>query len=158
MSINSFIYANSKKGVIEVERIYSKVEPDLLLLAIGRHTDIDKSRTDFSPDHEYMQVSAKKLSKGTSFLPHKHNKILRTSDLTQEAWVFLSGKVTARFWDIDDSIIFETDLGPGDLAVVFRGGHSFEVLEDNTILYEFKTGPYYGQEKDKTYILEGKSE
>jgi hypothetical protein len=27
-----------------------------------------------------------------------------------------------------------------------------EVVEDNTILYEVKNGPYYGQQKDKTYF------
>ena len=68
--------------------------------------------------------------------------------------MFLSGRVAARFWDTDDTLIYETELAAGDAAVVFRGGHSFEVLEEDTILYEFKTGPYYGVEKDKTYIQE----
>ena len=39
--------------------------------------------------------------------------------------------------------------------MVFSAGHGFEVIEDNTILYEVKNGPYYGQIKDKTFIDEG---
>ena len=46
----------------------------------------------------------------------------------------------------------DTELGAGDCVVVFKAGHGFEVLEDNTILYEFKNGPYFGVEIDKTYI------
>ena len=74
---------------------------------------------------------------------------------TQEAWIVLKGNVLATFWDIDDKVILETTLKSGDCAVVFRAGHSFEVLEKDTMLYEIKTGPYYGVEKDKTFISQG---
>ena len=124
-----------------MEEIYSKLDPKTLLLVISRSVDITAERKNLSPDEEFLQVSTKKLANGTSFAPHKHNYLHRTSDITQEAWIFLSGKVKATFWDIDDSIIYETELCAGDCAVVFRGGHSFEVLEDDTSLYEIKTGP-----------------
>ena len=45
-------------------------------------------------------------------------------------------------------------MGAGDCVVVFKAGHEFTVLEDNTIIYEFKNGPYYGVEADKTFIKE----
>jgi len=45
-------------------------------------------------------------------------------------------------------------LEDGDCLVLFRGGHSLEVLDKNTIMYEFKTGPYFGFEKDKETINE----
>lgn len=135
--------------------VYSKIDPKILLFVINRRESISDVRQDLSPGAEYLQVATKKLSAGTTFAPHRHNKLLRETDITQEAWVFLQGRVAARFWDIDDELIYETELGAGDAAVVFRGGHSFIVLEEDTILYEFKTGPYYGVEKDKTYIQEG---
>ena len=134
--------------------MYSAVEPNLMLCVINRGAEIGTQRADLSPQDHYLQCAAKKLTKGTTFAPHKHNELVRTTDITQEAWVFLKGRVAARFWDIDDRLIYETELGEGDAAIVFRGGHSFEVLEEDTILYEFKTGPYYGVEKDKTYIEE----
>jgi|TARA_R110001583_G_scaffold16196_6_gene65770 cupin fold WbuC family metalloprotein len=134
--------------------VYSRIDPKVLLFVINRGEEIGVNRADLSPDDQYLQCAAKKLTKGTTFAPHRHNEMIRTTDITQEAWVFLSGRVAARFWDTDDKLIYETELGAGDAAIVFRGGHSFEVLEENTILYEFKTGPYYGVEKDKTYIQE----
>lgn len=134
--------------------VYSAVEPDLMLCVINRGDEIGSNRADLSPQDQYLQCATKKLTKGTTFAPHKHNELIRTTNITQEAWVFLKGRVAARFWDINDQLIYETELGEGDAAIVFRGGHSFEVLEEDTILYEFKTGPYYGVEKDKTYIEE----
>ena len=134
--------------------VYSVVDPSLMLCVINRGDDIGNNRADLSPQDQYLQCATKKLTKGTTFAPHKHNELVRTTNITQEAWVFLKGRVAAKFWDIDDRLIYETELGEGDAAIVFRGGHSFEVLEEDTILYEFKTGPYYGVEKDKTYIEE----
>jgi len=135
-----------------MKRIYSDINPDLLLVAIQRKNEITEDRSNISPESEFLQASSKNLHLGTSFAPHKHKSLLRESNITQEAWVFLSGKVAAQFWDIDDRIIYETTLSGGDCAVVFRGGHSFQVLEDNTILYEFKLGPYFGQDKDKEFL------
>ena len=43
-------------------------------------------------------------------------------------------------------------MSSGDCIVSMSAGHSFEVLEDDTLLYEFKNGPYYGTEKDKEFI------
>tara|TARA_R110000822_G_scaffold45810_4_gene122315 strand:+ start:140 stop:562 length:423 start_codon:yes stop_codon:yes gene_type:complete len=137
-----------------VKQIYSKVDKNCLLLTLNRRENISSSRVDLSPEDEYLQCAAKSLAKGTRFKPHKHNELVRTTDRTQEAWVFLSGRVRAKFYDLDDSLIIDTELVAGDCAVVFRAGHGFEVLEDDTIIYEFKTGPYFGQEADKSFIEE----
>jgi mannose-6-phosphate isomerase-like protein (cupin superfamily) len=69
-----------------------------------------------------------------------------------DRWIILEGRIRAFFYDIDNSLIYETDLIAGDCAVVFKAGHSFEVTLDNTVLYEVKNGPYYGQQKDKIFI------
>ena len=134
------------------ENIYSQRKNDLLLLTINRFRDINKDRTDVCPENEFVQISTKKITKGTKFKPHRHNELERVTDITQEAWVVLRGRIKATFWDIDDTIVKETELTTGDCAVVYRAGHGFEVLEDDTILYEIKTGPYFGMEKDKTMI------
>lgn len=133
---------------------YSRKDPNVLLLSISRKEDISAERKDLSPKSEFLQGSSKLLSKGTSFKPHKHNTLHRETTKTQEAWVFISGLVRAKFYDVDDSLFLETELSAGDCAVVFNAGHSFEVLEDDTIIYEFKTGPYYGVEADKTFLFQ----
>jgi len=135
-----------------MKRYYSNIDKNCLLFVINKKEEITKNRNDLSPDEEYLQCATKLLSAGDSFKPHRHNTLERKTDKTQEAWVFLSGKVKAKFYDIDDSLFLETELCGGDCAVVFNAGHGFEVIDDDTILYEFKTGPYYGMTADKTHI------
>ena len=36
--------------------------------------------------------------------------------------------------------------------MTFEGGHNYEALENNTVVYEYKTGPYTGIENDKVFI------
>ena len=132
--------------------IYSKIKKDVPLLVINRFSEINERRIDVCPDTEYLQVSTKKMPKGLTFKPHKHNILERNTKKTQEGWIIFEGKVMASFWDIDDTLLFNTILEKGDCAIVFNAGHSFEVLEEDTILYEIKTGPYYGVEKDKSFI------
>ena len=134
------------------EKIYSKVEEELLLLAINRRADICEDRIDLCPEDQLLQISTKSLPEGMTFRPHKHNTLRRETFTTNEAWIILKGSVEAKFWDIDDKLILTTTLEEGDCAVVFHAGHGFSVLEEGTILYEVKNGPYYGQLKDKSFI------
>ena len=38
------------------------------------------------------------------------------------------------------------------MYVLFRGGHSFKVLKNNTEFYEIKNGPYKKKNKDIEYF------
>ena len=39
-------------------------------------------------------------------------------------------------------------LHRGDCSVTLAGGHTYLILEDGTLVYEYKTGPYKGIEND----------
>jgi len=55
-------------------------------------------------------------------------------------------------FDIDGTLLVEEIIYPGDCSMTFEGGHNYEALEDNTVVYEYKTGPYTGVENDKVFI------
>lgn len=131
--------------------IYSKITNEILLV-INKKNDISTNRTDLCSEDKYLQISTKKLSAGSAFKAHKHLPIERQTDITQEAWIILEGRIEAYFYDIDDTLLYRTTLNAGDCAIVFKAGHSFEVIDDNTVLYEVKNGPYYGQQRDKVFI------
>ena len=133
-----------------MEKYYSKID-NALLHIIYRISDVS-ARTDISPENEYLQLASLKLKKGQTFKPHKHIFIQKTTNITQESWVVIKGKVKCILYDTDDSIIAEPILLPGDCSITFKGGHNYYILEDETIVYEFKTGPYLGQELDKVFI------
>ena len=135
-----------------MRKLYSNVDASVLLYVINRQEEINCQRQDLSPATEYLQVSCKVLKEGDKFRPHKHLHIERKTLTTHESWVILKGVIKATFYDIDDSVYSEEIMSSGDCAISFSAGHSFEVLEDDTMLYEFKNGPYYGVEKDKEFI------
>ena len=135
-----------------MEQIYSDVEKGVLLHMIHKVSDSIDDRVDFSPDNEFLQVASLKLSKGKKFRAHKHIYYKKIINITQESWVVITGKVRAFLYDLDDKIIKETDLGPGDFTITYRAGHNYLSLEEDTLVYEFKTGPYFGVEKDKVFI------
>ena len=54
-------------------------------------------------------------------------------------------------YDIDKSLVEKTILNEGDCYMIVNGGHCIKTLSDAQ-LFEFKNGPYYGPEKDKTEI------
>ena len=134
-----------------MEKIYSKKNPELLLHIIYRLTEVD-GRTNISPDEEFLQLASMKLKKGQTFKAHKHIIYEKVTNIAQESWVVIKGSVRCIFYDLDDTIIAEPVLMPGDCSLTFRGGHNYFILEEDTIVYEYKTGPYLGQDLDKTFI------
>jgi cupin fold WbuC family metalloprotein len=136
-----------------IKEIYSKVDESVLLATVLDKGSLGSYRTDMCPPEEFLQASGRYLKKGTFVAPHKHTKIIRNTDLTQEAWVVLQGAVKAKLYDLDDKPIEDVYMSSGSCIVFLRAGHSLEVLEDDTIFYEFKNGPYHGSKNDKKEIL-----
>ena len=134
-----------------MEKIYSS-DGKILLHIIFRKKDFINQRTDISPAEEFLQLSSLKLEKGKTFRPHKHIFHEKITNIAQESWVVIQGKVKALLYDLDDKITKEVILGPGDVSLTFKGGHNYEILEENTLVYEYKTGPYLGQKFDKVFI------
>lgn len=132
-------------------KIYSKVDGSLLHL-VNHFVDITEIRMDLSPESEFLQVSCFKLNENKTFRSHKHLNLERQTNITQESWVVIKGKIKAILYDVDDKILEEIVLNAGDCSITFRGGHNYLCLEDNTVVYEYKTGPYLGQQVDKVFI------
>jgi len=136
-----------------MKKIYSKVEPNKLLHIIVRKDDLVKGRTEVVSEEHFIQCALLNMEKDKTFKPHKHIWKNRTRDvIAQESWVVIQGKVKCTFFDIDDNIIEEPILEPGDASFTLEGGHTYTILEDDTLVYEYKTGPYEGQELDKVFI------
>ncbi len=134
-----------------MEKIYSKVEENKLLHLIYRYSEI-VDRTNIAPEDEFLQLASLKMKKGQTFKAHKHIIHNKNTNIAQESWLVIKGSVKCMFYDLNDELISEPILYPGDCSMTFRGGHNYLILEDDTIVYEYKTGPYLGQELDKVFI------
>jgi cupin fold WbuC family metalloprotein len=136
-----------------MEKIYSKVDSGKLLHIINRLEEIE-GRTEVVPEDNFIQCATLKMENGKTFPPHKHITKSRSYDsqIAQESWIVIKGSVKCIFYDIDDTIIATPILRAGDASFTLYGGHTYEILEDDTVVYEYKTGPYEGQSLDKTFI------
>lgn len=137
-----------------IRQIKSNVEADKVLHIICSPDNMTKNRVDVVDPDEFIQLAILKYKKGKTFAPHKHifKKPLKRESIAQESWVVLRGSVKAIFYDLDDKVISTEVLNAGDCSITLYGGHNYEILEEDTLVYEFKTGPYLGQEVDKAFI------
>lgn len=140
-----------KKG-FSMKKIYSRVQDGLLLHIINKLDDID-GRTDVIPDDQFLQLATLKMNYGKTFRPHRHIwKDGSDSVIAQESWVVIRGSVLVYMYDIDDTLLAKEVINSGDCSITLSGGHTYEILKDDTIVYEYKTGPYTGIENDKVMI------
>lgn len=136
-----------------VKKFYSKCDPELLLHMVHSMDDGDDKRLDLSDPKEFLQVAVLRLDDMKTFLPHRHVfKAGEPTVIAQESWVVIRGSVTVTFYDVDGSVVGNALLNPGDCSITFQGGHTYTVMESDTFVYEFKTGPYKGQVVDKVFI------
>jgi hypothetical protein len=136
-----------------MEKIYSKVDLTKLLHIIVRVDDMKPGREDIVSPENFIQCSMLNLNAGKTFKPHKHIWKERTRNIiAQESWIVIRGSVKCIFYDTNNEILSEPILYPGDVSFTLEGGHNYLILEDNTLVYEYKTGPYEGQQLDKQFL------
>ena len=140
-----------------MKQIYSKIEPDRLLHIIHKvdefYTIEEGNRRDVVGEKEFIQLSAMNMKKNHTFKPHQHiYKQGEKEVIAQESWVVIKGSVECHLYDTDGKLLDKPVLNVGDCSVTLGGGHNYLILEDDTLVYEYKTGPYKGQKLDKVFI------
>jgi len=108
------------------------------------------TQNDLSQQLAYMQHPA-----GKAIQPHTHNPVAREVLYTQEVLFIKRGKLRVDFYTERQEYLTSRDLEAGDVLLLIKGGHGFEVLEELE-MFEVKQGPYVG-EHDKTRF-EGKKD
>lgn len=133
--------------------IKSKLKKNKILHIVYRRTDFNK-RQDIINSDNFIQLASIVLKKNQTFQAHKHfwKKINYKKTIAQESWVVIRGKVKVLFYDTNNKLLYQTILNKGDCSITLEGGHNYISLTNNTQVYEFKSGPYYGQTNDKIFI------
>lgn len=111
-------------------------------------------REDFSNPEEFLQGALIEIPAGHSFAPHVHLERERsfTNLRAQETWIVMSGQVEVTYFTDGGIFIAKEVISAGEVSITFRGGHGYRTLSSDARVYEFKTGPYEGQEIDKAFI------
>lgn len=137
-----------------LREIYSKVERNKLMHIVCINTNVDE-RVNVCTADALLQLAFLPLKEGQTFKAHKHIEKKVEINGTSESWIVLRGRVMAILYDLDDTILEEVELKQGDCSITIcpvGAGHNYLCLEDNTLVAEYKTGPYMGIEQDKVFI------
>jgi mannose-6-phosphate isomerase-like protein (cupin superfamily) len=82
---------------------------------------------------------------------HIHKPIQRIVAYTQETLIIKRGRLRVDFFDEQQNYLMSRELKAGDVILLIKCGHGFEVLEELQMI-EIKQGPYAG-EQDKTRFV-----
>lgn len=128
-----------------VQRIYHEgMELALIIRCSFRKDGIEF----FTPGTYSQQIGYMNRPAGYVIAPHVHNPLQREVQYTNEVLFVKSGRVRVDFYSEAQAYLESTVLETGDVILLARGGHGFEMLEP-TEMIEVKQGPYAGN-RDKT--------
>lgn len=102
----------------------------------------------FTPGDLSQQLAYMHHPAGKVIEAHFHNPVPRTVAYSQETLFIKRGRLRVDFFDERQNYLESRELKSGDVILLIKGGHGFEVLEDLEMI-EVKQGPYAG-DQDKT--------
>jgi hypothetical protein len=102
----------------------------------------------FTPSEYSQQLAYMQHSSGKIIEPHFHNKVKRQVHYTLEVLLIKKGVLQVDFYNDNQEYIESKTLEQGDLILLIKGGHGFEIIKDVEMI-EIKQGPFVG-DKDKT--------
>jgi hypothetical protein len=128
-------------------------ENNMLLAILGSVYKFEKGRHFVGGPEEFIQVGCFNYDKDVHLKKHWHR--IRSGGgprKTQEVMICFSGSFAAHIMDGKYEIVRTVTLKPGDFIILYRGGHGFDILENDTIILEAKNGPFTTVEDDKVFI------
>jgi mannose-6-phosphate isomerase-like protein (cupin superfamily) len=105
----------------------------------------------FTPNDLSQQLAYMQHPAGKIIDPHVHNPVPRSVVYTQETLFIKRGRLRVDFFDEQQTYLESRELKAGDVILLIKGGHGFEVLEELEMI-EVKQGPYTG-DQDKTRFI-----
>ena len=97
----------------------------------------------FTPCTYSQQLGYMNRPAGYVIQPHVHNPVARQVEYTKEVLFIRTGRVRVDFYSEAQTYLESTILEAGDVILLARGGHGFQMLEP-TEMIEVKQGPYAG--------------
>jgi mannose-6-phosphate isomerase-like protein (cupin superfamily) len=132
-----------------VETIVHGLEPIALIIRAGYD---EPGVHFFTPGNFSQQVAFMRHPQGKKIATHVHNLLSRQVLYTQEVLFIRKGRLKVNLYSSDRKFLAAPILEEGDVILLCGGGHSFEMLEETSMI-EVKQGPYAGDD-DKTRFEE----
>ena len=134
--------------------IYDQVEDTLIPIAqFGNMDNVPSGLKFFTKNEDFIQTATFRYNSGHVMRAHRHiDREPPKSFRTEEILLVWSGSVKCNIYNIDGSFRESIVLNRGDFVIVHNGGVGYEVLEENTIMMEVKSGPFTTSEEDRILL------
>ncbi len=122
------------------------IEHDGEMLALIVRDEFSQDGVSFFTPHELsQQLAYMRHPTGKIIDPHFHNPVPRSVTYSQETLLIKRGRLRVDFFDLQQNYVESRELKAGDVVLLIKGGHGFEVLEEIEMI-EVKQGPYAGDQ------------
>jgi len=132
---------------------YSEIYPSVLLARFGNLDNAQDGLNFKTENCNFIQVAEFGYPAGHVMRAHRH--IERTPPekfRTEEVLLVWKGAVLCTIYELNGKRRIDRILRAGDYVIVHEGGVSYEVMENNTIMMEVKTGPFTNSEEDRVLL------
>ena len=129
-----------------------EIKKDGIIYAIFIETkNLENGVKWYTGPEETLQVCTRKYrgAKVKHLQHHYHEKIVREIIETQECYILIEGRLSAKLYDNKKRMFRELDMREGDILILLRGGHGFTIHSDRCTIYEIKAAKFV---KDIVYL------
>ena len=99
--------------------------------------------TFMTPGELPLQMGMIVYASGSAIEPHVHLPIMREVHGTTECIIVREGRCHIDIYSSERTFIATRELAKGTIVLLLGGGHGFR-MEEDTVLFEVKQGPYAG--------------
>lgn len=141
-----------------IEDIWGGRAPgELIAVWVHNHQPNPKTPTEFltKPKND-LQVAVIQRKEGEVIEAHRHAVRMRSLTTTQEVLLVCEGRMRFDLYDSQGDPVRSDVAHAGDILILCRGGHGFQMLDDTTLI-EIKQGPYNVLAPDKIFLSTGRS-
>jgi hypothetical protein len=114
---------------------------DKVFAVIADFSDIPEGTIPVTHPERSLQMLMMKRKKGHVVSNHMHKHMVKSTKRAEEAVVVIRGEIKAKISDRKKHLIGIFTIKTGQCLMVIDGAHEVQITK-NTLLYEFKNGPY----------------
>ncbi len=133
-------------GNMDIQEYHHKGD----LIAMILPVEYQATETQFLSHEDFpLQIGYVVRPKDGTIEAHIHrSRVNKRIDSIQEVLLVRHGKLIVDLFGNDQTYFASAEAKQGDILYLCSGGHGFRMQED-TVLFEIKQGPYAGKQNDK---------
>jgi len=132
--------------------IKSIINKGTLIALVGSFDDAGWGNNFLTDTNLPMQLGVMRKNKEhiTNHIHKIRNR--QCKSISNEFHYVIRGKVIVSLFNYEKELVTKVMLMPNMFCILYSGGHGFEILKDDTLMIELKSGSFTSTDEDKEKI------